>query len=98
MVAMIPKLESMLKDVLEINDFFLSSHVMICLLQQVSAEHLGCLRTMMGPCQARFAQNFLLAVNVFSLCCIIEACVIDSAFVQYVDSRNGKERQAPVAI
>jgi hypothetical protein len=80
MVATISEVESMLKDMWEINDFFLSSNFMICLLCRVSAERIGCPRTMMRPCKARVAQNCSLAVNVFSLRGVMEACVSDPAF------------------
>jgi hypothetical protein len=96
MVETILEVESMLKDILEINDFFLSSHFMICLLHRVSAACIGRPRTMIRPCEARFAQNFFLAVNVFSLRGVMEACVTDSAFAQYVETKNRKKRQALV--
>jgi hypothetical protein len=46
--------------------------------------------------QGLLCSEFLLAVNVFSLWGVMEACVTDSAFAQYVESKNEKERQALV--
>jgi hypothetical protein len=74
---MIPKVESMLKDVLESNDFFLS---MICLLQWVSAERLGCPRTNDVPLLGSLCSELFLAVNVFSLCFVMEHVLLIQPF------------------
>ena len=70
-----------MEEITFVNTMFHDTHFMTCLLMRVSAHHLGRVRIMMRPCNARFGQNGFLAVNVLSLKPVLQSCVFDTQYI-----------------